>query len=83
MHDAKAIRITQADHERLARLVRLTSMPQHEVIHRALDMFEREALLDSINDGFEALQGDPAAWRAELAERAAWELSYPDARTEG
>jgi len=82
MAATKAIRVTEADHERLLRLTTQTSMKQHEVITRALDMLEREVLLDSINAGFEALQGDPAAWREELAERALWDLSNTDAGTD-
>jgi hypothetical protein len=54
-------------------------MKQHEVITRALDVLEREVLLDSINAGFEALQSDSAAWKEELAERALWDLASPEA----
>jgi hypothetical protein len=82
MAATKAIRVTEADHERLLRLTSQTSMKQHEVITRALDMLEREVLLDSINAGFEALQGDPVAWRDELAERALWDLSNTDGGTD-
>ena len=78
MAATKAIRVTEADHERLLRLTSQTSMKQHEVITRALDMLEREVLLDSINAGFEALQGDATAWKEELAERALWDLSNRD-----
>jgi hypothetical protein len=57
-------------------------MKQHEVITRALDMLEREVLLDSINAGFEALQRDPAAWKEELSERALWDLASPETGTD-
>ncbi len=77
MAATRAIRVTQEDHERLQRLTKQTSMKQHEVITRALDLLEREVLLDRINAGFEALQGDPVAWREELDERALWDLANP------
>ena len=73
MAATRVIRITPQDHERLQRLTTQTSMKQHEVITRALDTFEREFLLDSINAAFGALQSNPAAWREELEERAAWD----------
>ena len=79
MAATKAIRVTDADHERLLRLTKQTSMKQHEVITRALDVLEREVLLDSINAGFEALQSNSVAWGEELAERALWDLTNPDA----
>lgn len=79
MAATKAIRVTEADHERLLRLTTQTSMKQHEVITRALDILEREVLLDRINTGFEALRGNSVAWKEELDERAMWDLASPDA----
>jgi hypothetical protein len=83
MAATKGIRVTEADHERLVRLTTQTSMKQHEVITRALDILEREVLLDSINAGFEALQGNSLAWDAELAERALWDRTNPDTGSDG
>ena len=78
MAATKGIRVTEADHERLVRLTTQTSMKQHEVITRALDILEREVLLERINAGFEALRSDTVAWQEERAERALWDLSDHD-----
>ncbi|MDP9380337.1 MAG: hypothetical protein M3Q29_09335 [Chloroflexota bacterium] len=41
-------------------------------------MYRRQLLLDRANDGFAALRGDPEAWREELEERAAWDVTLSD-----
>ncbi|MCU0618868.1 MAG: hypothetical protein MUF40_03050 [Gemmatimonadaceae bacterium] len=66
-------RIYDADHARLRELAARTGKQQQEIIHEALEAYDRNVLLDAINAGFHALKQDESAWRAERAERAAWD----------
>ena len=65
-----ATRISARDHERLQRLSEETGESQQDIIGRALDVYERERLLDALNQSFAELRANPAAWLEELAERA-------------
>lgn len=75
---ATTTRIALKDNERLERLARQTGESKTRIIGRALEVLEREILLDAINDGFGALQRDAKAWDAELKERAAWDTTTGD-----
>lgn len=66
-------RILDSDHARLRDLAARTGKQQQEIIHEALEAYDRNVLLDAINAGFHALRQDTAAWHAEQAERAAWD----------
>lgn len=83
MAATRSARITEHDHRRLQRLTAQSGLKQQDVITRALDVFEREFLLDAISTGFAALQSDPTAWNVELAERAAWDAAGADTGADG
>ena len=65
-------RIFDGDHARLRELAKITGKQQQEIIHEALEAYDRNMILDGINAGFTALKQDAAAWREDQAERAAW-----------
>jgi len=71
-------RITDSDHRVLQNLATQTGMQHQEIIHHALDIYQRERILDDINAGFERLRSDPAAWKAERDERALWDEANLD-----
>lgn len=73
-----ATRISPLDHDRLQRLAQKTGQTQQEIIGRALEAYERECMLDAMNDSFAQLKSDPRAWAEEMAERAAWDNTAAD-----
>lgn len=73
-----ATRISPLDHDRLQRLAQKTGQTQQEVLGRALEAYERDCMLNAMNDSFAQLRADPVAWAEELAERAAWEATTAD-----
>lgn len=75
-------RISSSDHKALQELARQTGKQQQEIIHEALDSYQRERLLDEINAGFERLRSRPAEWKAEMDERRLWESTVGDGLTE-
>lgn len=71
-------RISEKDHQILQSLSAETGKSHSEIIHDALDTYQRKALLDSGNAGFARLRENPAEWKAELAERKLWESTLTD-----
>jgi hypothetical protein len=69
-------RIFEDDHRLLRDLAAQTGKQQQEIIHEALDTYQRERLLDGINAGFERLRADKAGWAVELGERRLWETRW-------
>ena len=53
-------------------------MTSEQVLDRALDLLERERLLEAVNAGYRALKGDADRWQEELAERRLWDASLGD-----
>lgn len=73
-----ATRISPKDHERLQRLALKTGQSHQEVIGRALESYERECMLDALNESFARLRLNKEAWDEELAERAGWDSASAD-----
>lgn len=72
------VRARRETHEKLRRLSAESGKPIPEVLDEAVELLERERLLDATNAAFAALRRDPEAWEAELAERRLWEATLAD-----
>jgi hypothetical protein len=59
-------------------LARETGQPIEEVLARAVESYYRNYLLERTNLVYAALRADPAAWREEEQERAAWNATLVD-----
>jgi len=71
-------RISEQDHRVLQELSAQTGKPHTEIIHEALDAYQRKALLDAANAGFARLRENKAEWKLELAERKLWDSTTSD-----
>jgi predicted transcriptional regulator len=71
-------RISDTDHRVLQNLATKTGKQHQEIIHEALDTYQRERLLDEINEGFGRLRADKASWAAVKAERRLLEAAGAD-----
>ncbi len=49
-----------------------------EVLDSAIERLRRERFLRGANADFQALKGDPKAWKEELREREPWEQTVAD-----
>ena len=74
-------RILDSDHALLQELAAITGKQQQEIIHEALEAFNRDRMLDEINVAFAAVRRDESAWREEQAERTAWDAASTDGVT--
>lgn len=71
-------RISERDHLILQNLSAQTGKPHTEIIHEALEAYQRDAILDGINAGFARLRENKAEWKLELAERKLWGTTTSD-----
>jgi predicted transcriptional regulator len=71
-------RIQEADHRLLQELADKTGKQHQEIIHEALTSYDRQTLLDEINNGYARLRANPKEWKEELEERRAWDNSLAD-----
>lgn len=62
-------RISEKDHQVLLDISGKTGMSHQEIIHEALDTYQRDQLLDAINEGFEKLKADDSKWKELSRER--------------
>lgn len=71
-------RISERSHLAIRRISSETGQTSEQIVDRALDLFERDRLLDAINNGFAALKADSAAWAEEQMEREIWDATLAD-----
>ena len=50
----------------------------HQVLARALDLYQRHRFWQDVNEAYARLRADPKAWAEELAERALWDTALAD-----
>jgi hypothetical protein len=72
------MRILDKDHQLVQTLAERTGKQQQEIIHEALDIYQRESLLEDINAGFARLRANKTEWEAETQERQLWEQTLSD-----
>lgn len=72
------VRIRSDTHAKLRDIARSTGKSMPEVLDDAVEVLRRSRLLEDASRAFAALQSDPKAWRAELAERKLWEATLAD-----
>jgi hypothetical protein len=70
--------ISNASHDRLKDLAAQSGKSPGRIVEEALDLYRRRAFLEAGNAAYAALRSDPEAWREELAERQAWDVTLAD-----
>jgi predicted transcriptional regulator len=75
-------RISDRAKQRVERLAEEKGISQQEVLDKALEVYERECFLESVNAGFAALQADAETWAEELQERALWDAAGVEPETD-
>ncbi|MEX1187426.1 MAG: hypothetical protein WEA80_12620 [Gemmatimonadaceae bacterium] len=71
-------RIRESDHQLLQGLAEKTGKQHQEIIHEALDAYERQRMLDEINAAYARLKANPKEWQHELDERRTWDSAVGD-----
>jgi len=72
------VRVTERTHMLLKELASRERSSMQVVLEMAVEDYRRRRFLESINEGYAALQADPAAWEEAKAERELWDLTLAD-----
>lgn len=64
------IRVSESTRDRFARLADSTGRPMTQLLDEAADALERRLFFDQMNDRFDILRNDAAAWAEIETERA-------------
>ena len=76
--DSPNIRISPKSKAVLRELAETQGTSMQAVLDAAIAHYQQDIFLDEVNAAFARLKSDPAAWQAELAERAVLEGSLLD-----
>lgn len=71
-------RIQKETHELLTVIAERRGMQLQQVLHEALELYDRHTFLDELNASFAVLRDNRALWEAELAERELWDNTGGD-----
>src|SRR5687768_2701816 len=69
------VRISRQTHQHVRELADLKGDSLQGILEKAVEEYRRRAFLERANEAFAALRNDPAAWRDESEERAAWDAT--------
>lgn len=72
------IRIDQATHKKLRALVSRTGGTMAQLIATAVEEYERKLFWEQVTLEFSVLRENPKAWKRELEERSAWDVTLSD-----
>lgn len=76
------VRVYAQTHRQLQELAREDSLTMPELLDRLVTADWRRRLFERANEAYAALQADPDAWAAELAERGVWDAALEDGLSE-
>jgi len=71
-------RLQAEDHSLLVAIAERRAMQHQEVLHEALELYDRHTFMEELNESFARLRQDEASWAEELAERALWDHALMD-----
>jgi hypothetical protein len=72
------IRVPESAHTTLRDMSIETGQPMQELLVEAVEAMRRRRMLEMTNAAYAAIRDDPAAWKEELAECQAWDVTLPD-----
>ncbi|MFZ5634491.1 MAG: toxin-antitoxin system protein [Bacillota bacterium] len=72
------IRVSHASWKTLREIADRADESLQSILDKAIEDYRRKYFLEEANKAFAALKNDPAAWEAELEERAAWDIALSD-----
>lgn len=79
MATSTTLRVRPHTRDRLTRLAREDDISTPELLDRLVEREEHERLLRAMNDGFERLRSDDAAWAEFRSETTMWDATSTDA----
>ncbi len=71
-------RISEPTRDVLRKLAEESGESLQAILDKAVEMYRRQRFLEESNRAFGALRANAAAWKAEQAERADWDITVGD-----
>lgn len=78
MSASAVVRIGLVARESLRELANELHKSQRAILEEAIEAYRRECFFNELDAAYQALRSKPEAWRAELAERAEWDVTLAD-----
>jgi len=75
---SQTVRIRPETHAKLKSIAVEAGKPLSEVLDDAVEVLRRQRILEATDKAYAALRKDPKAWKAEQAEREAWDKTLSD-----
>jgi predicted DNA-binding protein len=72
------VRVSDTTHRTLKELSERSGEPAQAVLEKAVEAYRRQQFFEELNAAYAALQSDPEAWREEMEEREAWDVTLAD-----
>lgn len=72
------VRISHRARRTLGALSKDTGKSMSDLVEQALETYRREKFWKDCNEAYARLRNDPKAWKEELEERKAWEVTLAD-----
>lgn len=75
---SQTVRIRPETHVKLKAIAEEQGKPLSEVLEDAVEVLRRQRILEATDEAYAAMKRDPKAWKAEQAEREAWDTTSAD-----
>jgi hypothetical protein len=75
---SQTVRITEEAHKTLASLAEKSGESMQATLDKAIEAYRRHQVLVETNRAYERLRANPKAWKKELEERKAWDVTLSD-----
>jgi len=75
---SQTVRIRPETHAKLKSIAKEVGKPLSEVLEDAVEVLRRQRILEATDEAYAAMKKDPKAWKAEQAEREAWDATTAD-----
>jgi hypothetical protein len=72
------IRVSRKTRDKLHEVAQRLDLPMQEVVEQALELYDRQKLLEATNAAYAALRADPVAWQEFQTELAEWDVTLND-----
>jgi len=74
----RMVRIRKETQNILRELAANEGKPMQAILDLAIEEYRRQRFLQEANAAYAALRNNPKAWKAEIAERKAWDATMAD-----
>jgi len=75
---SSTVRIDDESHAILQEISKQEKEPMQRIVRKAVENYKRDLFLRKCNEAYSTLKSDTGAWKEELGEREAWDVTISD-----